>query len=385
MIRRMRGFAGLSLVLVAGCLDQNPIFVEPPATTGDTQGGESTAAPLTTDMMPTSTPPTTMPPPPTTGESAEGSGATTESPDTDSSATMSGFCGDGVIGPNEECDDANDDDADECLNSCKLAYCGDGVLRLGKEECDDGNPEDADDCLSTCVVPTCGDMVVWEGHEECDDGNTVKTDACIDCFKAVCGDQFVQEGVEDCDEPDAEMNDGCEPGICKQSVRLVFVTSVPYTGGFGGIGLANLKCEALAMMAGLPKSGYMAWLSDNNVWPAKVMDQADFPYVKVNGEKVADNWNELVSGKLQSPINLTEKGLPPPVLADPPPCPGYKVHTNTNPMGQPAGVDSCGGWMVGGGPALGGSTDNSDMGWTALCGSDQACAYKAPIYCIQQK
>ncbi len=203
-------------------------------------------------------------------------------------------------------------------------------------------------------------------------------------MKATCGDQFVQEGVEDCDEPDDQVNDGCEPGTCKQSVRLVFVTSVAFTGGFGGIVLANLKCESLAAMAGLPKSGYMAWLSDNNVWPAKVMDQADFPYVKVNGEKVADNWTELISGKLQSPINITEKGGLPPVLA-PPPCPGYKVHTNTNEMGQPAGVDSCGGWMVGGGPVIGGSSDDVDMGWSAACGSDLACAYKAPIYCIQQK
>ena len=374
----MRRLVGLAGVLVAGCLDTNPVFVEPPPeTTGATQSESTTAAP-TTDM-----PPTTLPP--TTGASAEGSTVTTEPPDTDGGTTVPGYCGDGVTDPNEEeCDDGNADDADECLNSCTFAFCGDGVLRLGKEECDDGNLEDTDDCLSTCVVPTCGDMVVWKDHEECDDGNTVKTDACIDCVKATCGDQFVQEGVEDCDEPDDQVNDGCEPGTCKQSVRLVFVTSVAFTGGFGGIVLANLKCESLAAMAGLPKSGYMAWLSDNNVWPAKVMDQADFPYVKVNGEKVADNWTELISGKLQSPINITEKGGLPPVLA-PPPCPGYKVHTNTNEMGQPAGVDSCGGWMVGGGPVIGGSSDDVDMGWSAACGSDLACAYKAPIYCIQQK
>jgi fibro-slime domain-containing protein len=61
------------------------------------------------------------------------------------------FCGDGIIGFGEECDDGtNDGGYNECGEGCKLgAYCGDGVKDEG-EECDDGNRMDGDDCGSGC-------------------------------------------------------------------------------------------------------------------------------------------------------------------------------------------------------------------------------------------
>src|SRR5688500_17905187 len=36
------------------------------------------------------------------------------------------FCGDGVVGDEEECDDANLDDNDACPSTCHIAACGDG-------------------------------------------------------------------------------------------------------------------------------------------------------------------------------------------------------------------------------------------------------------------
>jgi cysteine-rich repeat protein len=47
----------------------------------------------------------------------------------------------------------------------------------------------------------CGDGV-QEGLEECDDADTDNTDGCLDtCQRAACGDGFVQAGVEQCDPP----------------------------------------------------------------------------------------------------------------------------------------------------------------------------------------
>src|SRR4051812_15776882 len=51
-------------------------------------------------------------------------------------------CGNGVVEPGEQCDDANLIDTDACRTSCLWAVCGDGAVRTGVEECDDGNSAD---------------------------------------------------------------------------------------------------------------------------------------------------------------------------------------------------------------------------------------------------
>ncbi|KAG9476190.1 hypothetical protein GDO78_002986 [Eleutherodactylus coqui] len=47
----------------------------------------------------------------------------------------------------------------------------------------------------------CGDGIV-QPEEECDDGNRIVTDTCIECKRAYCGDGYRQEGVEECDGKD---------------------------------------------------------------------------------------------------------------------------------------------------------------------------------------
>lgn len=61
-------------------------------------------------------------------------------------------CGDGNVGGGETCDDANDDDNDECPGTCQTAACGDGFVHAGVEECDDGNNDDDDGCDASCVI-----------------------------------------------------------------------------------------------------------------------------------------------------------------------------------------------------------------------------------------
>jgi cysteine-rich repeat protein len=64
-------------------------------------------------------------------------------------------CGNGVLDPNEECDDGNTVSGDGCSATCRREpRCGDGVLDPG-EECDDGNTVSGDGCSAACRRERC--------------------------------------------------------------------------------------------------------------------------------------------------------------------------------------------------------------------------------------
>ena len=69
-------------------------------------------------------------------------------------------CGDGLVGPGEECDDGNLDDTDACPSSCRVAQCRDGFVWAGHEECDPGASGVVPGCDSDCTFAACGDGVV---------------------------------------------------------------------------------------------------------------------------------------------------------------------------------------------------------------------------------
>ncbi|MCK9523043.1 MAG: DUF4215 domain-containing protein [Proteobacteria bacterium] len=62
------------------------------------------------------------------------------------------FCGDGIVGLGEECDDGvNEGGYGKCGPGCKLdAYCGDGIVQEEYEDCDDGNFINDDECPNSC-------------------------------------------------------------------------------------------------------------------------------------------------------------------------------------------------------------------------------------------
>ncbi len=164
-------------------------------------------------------------------------------------------CGDGVKDPDEECDDANTDDADACRAACVKASCGDGIVRLdlqpdepGFESCDDQNDNQEDGCTTVCGTHRCGDGIVRldlqpgtqtacvetadctdqevcrDGrclhalYESCDDGNTEEVDACRgDCLGARCGDGILRTDL------DQGSDAVCRPGgdECPESERCV--------------------------------------------------------------------------------------------------------------------------------------------------------------------
>ena len=93
------------------------------------------------------------------------------------------YCGDGVIDNGEACDDggANSDHSPAaCRRNCTMPRCGDGVVDVGEhrrppvsysEECDDANDNEEDGCLKTCRscidLSKSGNILVTQNTHVC--------------------------------------------------------------------------------------------------------------------------------------------------------------------------------------------------------------------------
>ncbi len=149
-------------------------------TDAPTTGGSNSAS----DGETTTAPGTTTNPGPTTDPDTDNGTTTTNPIDT---TTAGPGCGDGEVGPGEECDDGADNGPGNACNAeCKANVCGDGDPGPG-EECDDGNIDDTDECIAGCKVAFCGDGFLGP-NEVCDDGNGVDDDDCTnDCVIGLPG------------------------------------------------------------------------------------------------------------------------------------------------------------------------------------------------------
>ena len=228
--------------------------------------------------------------------------------------------------------------------------CGDGVVQ-GDEECDDGVVENMLDgsCLPTCVAARCGDGVVQTGVDECDFGdyNDYNYGGCIPktCkWGPRCGDGDVDAPDEVCDPGDPNGQDselvGCDAS-CRFKGRLVFLSSVGFTGNLGGLAGADALCRSLAAnFDSTHADSYIAWLSDAKTSPLQRIphgaDYLEIPYVLRSGVQVAASFKDLVSNGPWPGINITDTYE---VAVD------VQVWTNTaiDGSGLPD-VDYCAGW-----------------------------------------
>lgn len=81
----------------------------------------------------------------------------TSTPNPTSTPVPTPGCGDGMQGPNEECDDGNGVNGDGCDHECRLESCGNGRLE-GDEECDP--PDERGFCRSDCTRAPLHDSVM---------------------------------------------------------------------------------------------------------------------------------------------------------------------------------------------------------------------------------
>ena len=77
------------------------------------------------------------------------------------------------------------------------------------------------------------------------------------------------------------------------ALKRVFVTSTRYTGDLGGIPGADEKCQSHADAAGLAGT-FLAWISDGVDSPATRFARSAEPYVRTDGTKIAEDWDDLV-------------------------------------------------------------------------------------------
>ena len=236
---------------------------------------------------------------------------------------------------------------------------------------------------STSEQPLCGNGEVdEEDGEECDDGNTDNTDDCLStCVFAHCGDGHKQEDVEHCDYGDIESGDGCS-STC-QLEYTVFITAAMYFGNMtptdseeqNSLQRADANCQQQATDAGLDGQ-YQAWLSEDSVGPATRFE-IEYPssnFLLVDGTLIAASWQDLLGGKLLTPIYLDQHGNA---------WPTGSIWTGTGPLGTPVG-NNCVNWttmstMFYGASGRSGATSAS---WTDQ-NYEFRCSTKARIYCFQ--
>ena len=136
--------------------------------------------------------------------------------------TCVSVCGDGVVTPDESCDDGelNGTGYGFCSGQCTPGpRCGDGVVEAGVEACDNGSNQDGyqvaeTSCAPGCTTPSrCGDGVIDAAFgEQCDDSvNDGAYGGCsADCrLGPRCGDGELN-GDEACDDGNRRNGDGCD-------------------------------------------------------------------------------------------------------------------------------------------------------------------------------
>lgn len=169
-------------------------------------------------------------------------------------------------------------------------------------------------------------------------------------------------------------DDGCK--LCTRD-RRVFATSEEYQGfKIGGLFTADQRCRQLAAVAELPNfASFRAWLSDSSEAAADRIMHSKGRYVLVNGLVVAADWDALVSGSLQNPINVDENSQT---------SLGSRVWTGTLPNGQPAlGSTFCNDWGGDDDTQFGGSgiRNLTDEYWSYF--EQYGCGSEAVLYCFE--
>ena len=150
----------------------------------------------------------------------------------------------------------------------------------------------------------------------------------------------------------------------------VFVSSTNLSPTFGGALEADVLCQSDANSAGLGGQ-FRAWISDTTTSPNARFVQHSAPYVRTDGQTVADDYAGLTSGTLQNPINLD-------AMAN---SASECIWTSTNTAGDALSPE-CDDWSNVNSGATIGSSDAVDVSWTQQIETE--CMSSCRLYCVEQ-
>lgn len=176
----------------------------------------------------------------------------------------------------------------------------------------------------------------------------------------------------------------CQNGVCTSNLTcgeggdcIVFISSQTTTGNMGGRIGANTFCQTLAANAGLPGT-YVAWLADESGTPATYFNQTLGPFVRIDGDPIADDFAQLTSGQLRGTIVRDEYEE---VVEE-------RVWTNVSADGKLfSATATCDNWQSGSVAAGGGYglSDASNSEWTVNAAElAEPCNAEHHLYCFQQ-
>lgn len=176
--------------------------------------------------------------------------------------------------------------------------------------------------------------------------------------------------------------------------RIVFVTSKAFNpdqfeeyvpGDLNGIEGADLVCQSYAHSADIPNSeNFRAWLSDGKNSPSTRFVHSTGRYVRTDGVVIAEDWEELTSGQIQAPINLTENGD---LVGLPQDTSKGDVPVWTGTLEDGTSVEAkftCKGWSEGTTyKARYGYSLETDLGWTNYLPGLGTCSGGGHLYCFE--
>ena len=168
---------------------------------------------------------------------------------------------------------------------------------------------------------------------------------------------------------DASTDAGMDAGL---SEWRIFITNTVQNADFGGLDGADQLCATQAADAGL-EGDFKAWLSTRSLSVSDRLMHADGPYVLVDGTLVANDWDDLLDGSIQAPINLDANGD----------LRGGDTWTGTLATGASYSSDDCAAFTSGsGGIALCGSSESTSSTWSENI--TPACSTGLRLYCVEQ-
>jgi hypothetical protein len=237
-----------------------------------------------------------------------------------------------------------------------------------------GESSSSDDTTTenASAVSASGEASTASAETSSDTTATTTTTTTTTGDPPVCGNGVLEPG-EECDDGQPD----CSP-TCARDIR-VFVSSATYKAGdLMGPYLADALCLSLAKQAGLPSyQRFKAWLSDSDEHARDRIHRTRGRLVMVNGLVLAADWDSLLAGALDNPLEVTETSET------------YhgKVWTGTKADGTAADSEHCADWTTNSvtKTAYYGYSDEPTFEWTLADQPDNPGACPAPfaIYCFE--